>query len=217
MTPPWEQIIPLLRQTAGTTEVPSVTKIAGEAPSPFRVLISTIISLRTKDEVTITSSERLFSVADTPAAMLKLSAGAIADIIYPAGFYRTKADTILKISRILMDKHEGAVPSQLSELLDLPGVGRKTANLTLGLAFGIPSICVDTHVHRIPNRTGWISTSTPEQTEEALMKILPAEYWIEINTLLVAFGKKICTPLSPWCSSCPLAGYCGRTGVLKHR
>ena len=146
---PWEQIIAVLRRATGATEVPSVTKIAGDGPDPYRVLISTIISLRTRDEVTISASERLFSAADTPSAMLRLSSPAVADLIYPAGFYRTKADTILKISGILLEEHDGKVPSRLTDLLTLPGVGRKTANLTLGLAFGIPSICVDTHVHRI--------------------------------------------------------------------
>ncbi|ORC34927.1 endonuclease III [Marispirochaeta aestuarii] len=214
---PWKQIISVLRRATGATEVPSVTKIAGDGPDPYRVLISTIISLRTRDEVTISASERLFSAADTPSAMLRLSSPAVADLIYPAGFYRTKADTILKISGILLEAHDGKVPSRLTDLLTLPGVGRKTANLTLGLAFGIPSICVDTHVHRIPNRAGWISTSNPEQTEDALMQILPEEFWIEINTLLVAFGKDTCTPVSPWCSRCPISNWCSRIGVSRHR
>jgi endonuclease-3 len=217
MNLPWKQIVSVLRQATGTAEIPSVTKIAGEGPDPYRVLVSTIISLRTKDEVTIASSKRLFSAADTPSAMLRLSSDSIENLIYPAGFYRTKTDTILKVSRILLEKHNGKVPSRLSELLALPGVGRKTANLTLGLGFGIPSICVDTHVHRIPNRAGWITTSTPERTEEALMRILPKEYWIEINTLLVAFGRETCTPVSPWCSRCPLSGWCSRIGVSRHR
>ncbi|WP_319560026.1 endonuclease III [Marispirochaeta sp.] len=197
--------------------MPSVTRIAGNGPDPYRVLISTIISLRTKDEVTIAASERLFSIADNPSRMVETAPSAIAELIYPAGFYRTKTDTILKISAILLEKYCGQVPDSICELLALPGVGRKTANLTLGLAFGIPSICVDTHVHRIPNRAGWIRTVSPEQTEDALMRILPKKYWIEINTLLVAFGKEICTPVSPWCSRCPVSEWCKQVGVERHR
>lgn len=217
MSLPWNRIIPILRQAAAIVDVPSVTIIAGDGRDPYRVLISTIISLRTRDEVTITASKRLFSTADNPFSMVELSPAAIKELIYPAGFYRTKADTILKISAILLERHSGQVPDSISELLALPGVGRKTANLTLGLAFGIPSICVDTHVHRIPNRAGWIRTASPEQSEEALVKILPEEYWIEINTLLVAFGRQTCTPVSPWCSRCPVSAWCKRVGVGQHR
>ncbi len=213
----WEEIFARLRSSTGSAPTPSVTKIAEERPDPFRVLVSTIISLRTKDEVTIASSSRLFAAADTPQAMLSLSEEEIAALIYPAGFYRTKAGTLHRVSGLLIEKHAGRVPHTLEELLALPGVGRKTANLTLGLAFGVPSICVDTHVHRIPNRLGWISTRNPDESETALMAILPERYWIEINTLLVAFGKQICTPQSPWCGRCPLYSRCERIGVERSR
>ena len=213
----WEELIRLLRESAATAPVPSVTQVAESSPDPYRVLISTIISLRTKDEVTVAASQRLFQLADTPAAMIEQNSRKIAEAIFPAGFYRTKAATILTISRLLLEEHKGVVPRERAALLALPGVGIKTANLTLGLAYGIPLICVDTHVHRIPNRLGWIETRTPEESEVALMKILPQQYWIEINTLLVAFGKEICTPVSPWCGRCPLDPYCLRRGVERFR
>lgn len=213
----WEEIFTHLRRIAGTAPTPSVTRIAGKRPDPFRVLVSTIISLRTKDEVTIESSTRLFAAADTPAAILALSEEEIGELIYPAGFYRMKAGNLRTVSSLLIEKHEGRVPQTLEELLALPGVGRKTANLTLGLAFGIPAICVDTHVHRIPNRLGWISTRTPDESEAALAAILPEACWIEINTLLVAFGKQVCTPQSPWCGRCPLFSRCERIGVERYR
>ena len=162
-----------------------------------------MISLRTKDEVTLASSRRLFSAASSAAELALLPVHEIAALIYPAGFYRTKAVHISQVSRILVVQYGGTVPDTLEQLTALPGVGLKTANLTLGLGFSIPAICVDTHVHRIANRLGWLGTDTPEQTEAILRRILPTEYWIEINSLFVVFGQKLCTPLSPRCSECP--------------
>lgn len=141
----------------------------------------------------------------------------IADLIYPAGFYRNKARQIHEIAVRLIEEFGGAVPSTLEELITLPGVGRKTANLVLGIAFDIPAICVDIHVHRITNRLGWIATSTPEQSEYALMEILPESFWIPINEWLVGFGQQICTPQSPRCSMCPLSEHCPRVGVTRSR
>jgi len=164
-----------------------------------------MISLRTKDEVTLPASERLFAVADTPAGVSSLDESTIERLIYPAGFYRTKAQSIRRTAEIIAQVHDGRVPDTVEALTDLPGVGRKTANLVLNLGFGLPAICVDTHVHRIANRFGWVTSRTPEQTEHALEAILPREYWIEINELLVGYGQKICTPLSPRCSECPFS------------
>jgi endonuclease-3 len=199
------------------SEVPSVSRIAREHHDPFRVLISTIISLRTKDDVTLAATERLFAEAATPQQMATLEPERIGELIYPAGFYKTKGKNIAEVCRILIDEHRGRVPDSLEELLELPGVGRKTANLVLGLGFAIPSICVDTHVHRIANRLGWIETKTPEQTEFALMEILPRDLWIPINEILVRFGQRTCTPTSPWCSRCPVAAACPRIGVGRSR
>lgn len=198
-------------------DLPSVSTIAQERHDPYRVLISTIISLRTKDEVTIASSRRLFALADNPRDMLLLSRETMEKAIYPAGFYRVKAGNIREISQILIDRYEGRVPSSREELLQLPGVGVKTANLTLNLGFGIDAICVDTHVHRISNRMGWIQTKTPEESEKALEKIMPKRYWIPLNELLVTFGQRVCKPISPWCSQCPVSDVCKRIGVTKSR
>jgi len=179
-----------------------------------------MISLRTKDDVTLAASERLFAKADNPKAVLGLEEDDIARLIYPAGFYRTKAQNIRTAARILSERYSEKVPASLDELIQLPGVGRKTANLVLNLGFGIPAICVDTHVHRISNRFGWVRTKTPEQTERALAEILPRKHWIEINELLVGFGQRVCTPVSPRCSECPFAegeAQCRREGVSRSR
>jgi len=184
---------------------------------PFRLLVACVISLRTKDEVTAQASARLFAVAATPEALARLPQSRIAKLIFPAGFYNTKAKQIREISRRIARDHGDRVPADREALLALPGVGRKTANLVLGLGFGIPAICVDTHVHRISNRLGLVRTKNPEETEHALEKVLPRRLWIEINDLLVTFGQNVCQPVSPWCSTCPLAAHCPRTGVGRHR
>ncbi len=212
-----EKIVETLKAALKKYGDPVVTKVAKEKRSPYRVLISTLLSLRTKDETTLKASERLFKVADTPEKMLNLSKEQIEKLIYPVGFYHRKAEQILKISKILIEKYNGKVPDDLDELLKLPGVGRKTANLVLNEGFGKLGICVDTHVHRISNRLGLVKTKTPEQTEFALRKILPEKYWIIFNTLLVTLGQNICTPISPKCSICPIEQYCPKVGVTKHR
>jgi endonuclease-3 len=213
----WHEIVSRLRETLDGSPEPSVSTVAADYRDPFRILISTIISLRTKDEVTTAAGERLFARAGDAASMAALKAEEIARLIYPAGFYNTKATRIREIARTIAEDRGGRVPRTREELLALPGVGRKTANLVLGLGFGVPAICVDTHVHRIPNRLGLIETSTPEKSEQALEEGLPREYWIEINGLLVQFGQTICTPTSPWCSKCPLSDLCRRVGVDRSR
>jgi endonuclease-3 len=184
---------------------------------PFRLLVACVISLRTKDEVTATASARLFARAASPAALAALPEREIGRLIFPAGFYNTKAKQLREIARRVAAEHGGAVPASLDALLAFPGVGRKTANLVLGLGFGIPAICVDTHVHRISNRLGLVRTKTPEQTEHALEAVLPRRYWIDINDLLVTFGQHVCHPTSPRCSTCPLGSRCPRVGVVRSR
>ncbi len=215
--PDWDLIVETLKVISKKTTVPTVFDFSYRKSTPFQILISTIISLRTKDSVTYASSKRLFGKAPDPVSIFKLETGTIARLIYPAGFYRRKSENIKKIAKILLDKYNGEVPKNIEDLLELPGVGRKTANLTLGLSFGIPALCVDTHVHRIPNRMGWVDTNTPDKTEFALVKILPEKYWIEINELLVAFGQTICTPVSPKCSKCPFKDNCPQIEVDKSR
>ncbi|MEP0774910.1 MAG: endonuclease III [Acidobacteriota bacterium] len=211
---PW-----LIRQLEGVRASVRPTTLAEveRQRDPFRLLVACVISLRTKDAVTAAASARLFAVADTPAALAQLEEDRIARHIFPAGFYRTKARQLRAIARRLVADHGGAVPPRREDLLALPGVGRKTANLVLGLGFGIPAICVDTHVHRISNRLGLVATSTPEATEKALEGVLPRKFWIDINDLLVTFGQHICHPTSPRCSLCPLARRCPRLGVSRSR
>ena len=176
-----------------------------------------LLSLRTQDTTTGPAAARLFALADTPHAMLELSARTIERAIYPVGFYRTKARVILGLSRDLLDRFDGGVPDDIDALLTLKGVGRKTANLVVTLGFDKPGICVDTHVHRISNRLGYVRTRTPDETEMALRAKLPPRYWIGYNDLLVTFGQNVCAPVSPKCSLCPVARLCRRVGVRTSR
>jgi len=211
-------VLCILRREVRKWNAPIVTFVAVQTHDPFRVLIACLLSLRTKDETTGPAARRLFTLADTPAGMLRLRAEEIEAAIYPVGFYRTKARTILEICRVLEHDHGGRVPDDMEALLALKGVGRKTANLVLTQGFARHGICVDTHVHRISNRWGYVRTKTPEQTEMALRERLPRRYWIEYNDLLVAFGQTICKPTSPLCESrCPVERYCPRIGVTRHR
>jgi endonuclease III len=194
-----------------------VSKIAQEDNAPFRVLVATIISARTKDEVTSSASQRLLSAAPTPQALAACAESRIARLIFPAGFFRVKAKNLRRTARLIGEKFDGNVPSAMEDLLSLPGVGRKTANLVRNLGFGLPGICVDTHVHRVSNRLGWVASRSPSETERALEKRLPEKYWIEVNGLLVRFGKAVCTPLSPRCGICPAAPWCPRIGVGASR
>lgn len=196
---------------------PIVTFVANAKGTPYQVLVATLLSLRTKDEVTRDAVIRLFPCADTPEKMLALPEEEIGKLIYPVGFYRKKAANLRQISRILLDEYNGNVPDEIDELIKLPGVGRKTANLVVVLGYGKPGICVDVHVHRISNRWGYVNTKTPEQTEFALRDKLPPEWWLRYNDLLVGFGQVICKPVSPFCDTCPISQYCPRIGVDKHR
>jgi endonuclease-3 len=187
------------------------------AEDPFRVLVSTIISTRTKDAVTSAAAGRLLSAAPDARRLAALPEARIARLIFPAGFYRTKAANLRASARLLLERYAGRVPEGMEELLELPGVGRKVANLVRGLGFGIAGICVDTHVHRISNRLGWVETRDPAGTEQALMRLLPRRYWIVVNELMVRWGQSVCTPLSPHCGACPAAGACRRRGVTRTR
>jgi len=210
-------VIRRLQRNAPSWNPTALTVLAERDRDPFRVLIACILSLRTQDTTTGPASDRLFAVAATPKAMLKLPARRIAQLIYPVGFYRTKARVILGICRDLLERFGGRVPDTIDELLTLNGVGRKTANLVVTMGYRKPGICVDTHVHRISNRLGYVKTRNPEETEMALRGKLPRRYWIGYNDLLVSFGQNICVPISPRCSVCPVATLCRRVGVTTKR
>jgi len=195
----------------------AIAKVEVEDHDPFRILIACLLSLRTKDETTGPAAGRLFRLAATPEALLRLTPKQIERAIFPVGFYRTKARVILGVCRDLMDRFGGAVPDDLEALLTLKGVGRKTANLVVTRGFRKPGICVDTHVHRIANRWGYVRTRSPEETEQALRARLPRRYWIEFNDLLVSFGQTVCRPISPYCSRCPIERLCPKVGVTRAR
>jgi endonuclease-3 len=214
---PIDTVIGILRTVTEQWKAPAVTEMSRKGADPFIVLISTILSLRTKDEVTGEASKRLFRLADTPGRMRHIPAGEIEKAIFPVGFWRNKARTIIDVSSTIEDKYNGKVPDNIDELLKLRGVGRKTANLVMTLGWGLPGICVDTHVHRIVNRWEYVSTKTPEETEFALRDKLPTQYWIEINDILVSFGRNMCKPISPICTQCPVYCHCRRIGVKTHR
>jgi len=211
------EVIRRLRRTAPRWNPTAITVIASEGRDPFRVLVACILSLRTQDTTTGPASERLFALAATPEEMLRLTPRQIERAIYPVGFYRTKARVLLGLSRDLLARFGGKVPDDIDALLTLKGVGRKTANLVVTIGYGKPGICVDTHVHRISNRLGYVRTRTPEETEMALRARLPRRYWIGYNDLLVTFGQNLCTPISPKCSVCPVRALCRRVGVTSSR
>ena len=208
-----DQVVKILKKELDLGAMPIVSHLAENQRDPFVILISTLLSLRTKDEVTAVATDRLFALASTPRELLNIPQDTIAKTIYPVGFYRVKAKTIHSVCQDLLDRFGSQVPDNLDDLLSMRGVGRKTANLVVSLAFGKPGICVDTHVHRISNRLGYVITKTPDETEFVLRAKLPTRYWIIYNTLLVAFGRKTCKPVSPMCSACPVRSYCNRMGV----
>jgi endonuclease-3 len=212
-----DRVLQLVRRTINAWEPPALNKIAEESRDPFRVLISCILSQQTKDEVTGAASARLYRLADRPDSLLAVSERRIVKAIYPVSFFRTKARTIREVCRTLLARFTGRVPDSLEALLSLKGVGRKTANLVLTVGYRKPGICVDTHVHRISNRWGYVKTKTPDQTEMALRQRLPKRHWIYYNDLLVPFGQHLCRPISPFCSRCPIERWCARTGVTIHR
>ncbi len=210
-----EKTINLIRKEVKKFQEPVVS---GRYDDPFHVLISCLLSLRTRDETTAKASERLFSLASNPNTMLKLSSKKIEKAIYPVGFYRTKAKRIKEICKTLIKYYNGKVPDTEEELLKLKGVGRKTCNIVLTYGHKKKShIAVDVHLNRIPNRLGWIKTKTPEQTEFELYRIVPKKYWPIINDTFVTFGQNICTPISPKCSICPVNKLCKKVGVAKSR
>ncbi len=212
------RVITRLRTAKPSWNTTALAAVADtEGRDPFRILIGCLLSLRTRDETTGPAAARLFALADTPAAMLALERRLIERTIFPVGFYRTKARVVQRVSQELLARFAGQVPADLDALLTLPGVGRKTANLVVTFAFGLPGICVDTHVHRISNRLGFVHTATPERTEWALRAKLPQRHWIELNDLLVAFGQNLCQPVSPRCTACPVRRPCHRVGVRQSR
>ena len=208
-----EKVLRILKEKYGEWEPPIVTEIANRTGDTFRILISTVLSARTKDAVTRKASEKLFKRASTPDEMQKLSIEEIKDLIYPVGFFHTKAERLPELARILIDEYDGKVPDLLDELLKLPGVGRKTANLVLTVGFGKPGICVDTHVHRISNRFGYVKTKNPTETEFSLREKLPSRWWIIYNDLLVTLGQNICFPRNPDCGKCPLNKLCEKVNI----
>jgi endonuclease III len=210
------RIVRALARQRGLT-VAAMTKIAGEKHDPYEVLVGTLISLRTRDEVTEVATRRLLGLAPSVDRLETLRESVIAKAIYPACFYRTKARTLRRVAAILRTDHGGKVPDTMEQLLALPGVGRKTANLVLLLGYGQAALCVDTHVHRISNRLGLVATRAPDATEAALRERLPRSLWWHYNELLVSFGKSVCTPLSPRCSICPVGSDCPRVGVKRAR
>ena len=217
-TPTLVKVLKRIQKEIPKWKVPAVGVIAEEAADrPFETLISTILSLRTKDAVTERASRKLLSRAPTPRHMVKLSEKRIVNLIYPVGFYRTKAKNLRETCQILLEKYEGTVPRTLEQLLELPGVGRKTANLVITVGYNDYGICVDTHVHRITNIWGYVRTKTPDETEFALREVLPKRYWKTYNDLLVTFGQNLCLPSSPWCSKCPVEPDCEKIGLKRSR
>lgn len=211
-------IIKILQSaTQGFIEPAATTIIKQYGREPFLVLISCILSLRTKDAVSLAASQRLFSHAQTAQNLLAIPSETIETLIYPTGFYRQKTKTIKAICAILLTKYSGKVPHTQEELLALPGVGPKTAALVLSVGFDIPAICVDTHVHRVSNRLGIIRSKNVAETEQQLKQLLPEAYWSEFNSLMVMWGQNICVPISPKCSICPLLPLCPQIGVTRHR
>lgn len=214
---PIDEVVERLLREMAQWEEPIVTKMTRNKRDPFKVLIATILSLRTKDSCTAEASRRLFKLARSPRGMLKLDRGLIEKTIYPVGFYKNKARHIHETCQELISRFGGKTPDTLEELLTLKGVGRKTANLVLTKGFGLPGICVDTHVHRICNRWGYIQTQNPDETELVLREVLPQKHWIPINDLLVTYGQNLCVPISPWCGRCVLADLCAKNGVERSR
>lgn len=206
-----------IRRHLEGSQLPIVTLIAETERDPFKVLVSTILSARTKDEATAGATRRLFDAASTPEEIADLPAAKIERLIFPVGFYRTKAKNLRLAMGVLLDRFGGEVPRTVEELIELPGVGRKTANLVVTEGFRRPGICVDTHVHRITNLWGYVDTRSPLETEMVLRAKLPRSQWIGLNKTLVSFGQKLCVPVSPWCSRCPVEEWCLKLGVDRSR
>ncbi|MBU0496849.1 MAG: endonuclease III [Candidatus Thermoplasmatota archaeon] len=215
----FQNIFELLQKELQKYNTPIVTREkAGVKETPFTTLISCILSLRTKNEVTEEAAISLLSQYDTPEKIAQLTEATLANLIYPVGFYKTKAKRIKEMTQVIIKKYDGNVPDTMEELLTLKGVGRKTANIVMVYGHHRHGFLpIDTHCHRIPNRLGWIRTKTPEETEQALLKLLPEQFWDDFNDLFVLFGQKICVPISPFCSKCPIQQYCKQIGVTTKR
>lgn len=210
------KVIDILAKHFNYTERTTLNRMR-KKPDPFKILISCLLSLRTKDINTEKVSKKLFNIAKTPRAITNISTKKLEKIIYSSGHYKKKAQTLKNVSKELIKRFNSKVPNNKQELLSIKGIGPKTANIVLCFAFNQDCIPVDVHCHRIPNRLGWVKTTNPEQTEKELEKILPKKYWKEFNAIFVLFGKTICQPVSPWCSKCPITKYCSRIGVLRSR
>jgi endonuclease III len=212
-----DRIYKILEQEFSKYKAPIIDLIEMQTKDPFKILVGTILSARTKDKTTAEVTKRLFLVINKPADFDKYSIEEIEEMIYPVGFFRNKAKQLKKFPEVLKNKFNNRIPDEIDELVQLPGVGRKTANLVRTIAFKKPAICVDTHVHRISNRLGYVRTKSPLETEMALRKKLPKKYWINYNSYLVAFGQNHCTPRNPKCNSCPIFDECERVGVIARK
>jgi len=211
-------IIKLLKEECKNYKNPIVTEISNLNNNPFKVLISCLLSLRTKDEVTAKAARRLFDVADTPYKLIKLDTKYIEELIYPVGFYIKKAKVLKEISKVLIENYTGKVPDNEEDLLSLNGVGRKTMGIVMCYGFHKNThIPVDSHVHELSNRLGWVKTKTPEDTEQELIKIIPKKYWHDLNDLFVNYGQNVCVPVSPFCSRCVVSKYCPKKNVKYFR
>jgi endonuclease III len=212
-----QQIMQILEKHFNYTERTTLNRMRLEKTDPFKILIACLLSLRARDEATEKISQELFKIAATPEKISKLPTKKLEKIIFSSGHYHKKAQALKSVSNELITRFNSKVPSTKEELMSIKGIGPKTSNIVLNFAFNQPYIPVDTHCHRLPNRLGWVKTKTPEQTEKELMKILPKKYWIEFNGIFVLFGRTICTPISPFCSKCPISSYCPKIGVDKTR
>ncbi len=215
---PFDEMMKTLADFFPEEAAPIITRISrGEKSDPFVVLVGTLLSLRTKDETTEKVMEGLMPRVKTPQDLLRIPEVELEKMIYPVGFYRNKTKVLKEVAATIIDSYGGRVPDTIDELVSIRGIGRKTANLVVTEGYGKPGICVDTHVHRISNRLGIVSTKNPHGTEDALRQVLPERYWMIFNSLLVTFGKRICTPLSPKCSHCPIENLCAKKNVTKSR
>ncbi len=210
------KILQILSKEYNSTEKTTLNRMRFK-PNPFKILISCLLSLRARDETTEKISRELFKIADTPEKISKLSLKKLEKIIFSTGHYKKKAKTLKHVSRELINRFGSKVPKTREQLISIKGIGPKTANIVLAFAYNKPVIPVDTHVHRVSNRMGFVKTKTAEKTEPKLYKILPKKHWLNYNAILVQFGREICQPISPWCSKCPINKYCPKINVTKSR
>lgn len=211
------KVMQILEKYFNYRERTTLNRMRKNKEQAFKILISCLLSLRARDENTEKVSQKLFEIADTPKEISKLSTKRLEKIIYSSGHYKKKARTLKHVSKEILKRFNNKVPSTKEELLSIKGIGPKTANIVLNFAFNQDVLPIDTHCHRIPNRLGWVKTKTPEKTEKELEKILPKKYWKEFNGIFVLFGRTICQPISPKCSTCPIKKYCKRVGVTRNR